>query len=94
MKLRLYSIYDKKTKIHFPPMYCHNRGDAMRTLERTFSKPGTVQHDYPEDYQIYDVGEFDDATGQVTGQSLDFVCELTDILGKPENESSETQAQG
>jgi len=81
MKLRMITLFDKKTKIHHPPFFAHNRADAIRSIENNLSKEGTLFNKYPDDYQVYDTGEFDDTSGQVQGQQLDFICELSDIIG-------------
>ena len=84
MKLKLFTIYDKKTKVHTPPIHGHNRGQIYRQLEMDLKKGSSTIVHYPDDYQLYEVGVFDDQSGLVEGHSLDFVCEMSDIITQSE----------
>lgn len=79
--LKMYSIYDRKSKIHHPPNYCHNTAHAMRVFTSIFSQVEQVFNAYPEDFQIFEIGEWNDETGMVT--SLDkahLICSGTDLM--------------
>jgi len=38
-------------------------------------------HDFPNDFQIFELGEYDDATGAIMGeQNPTFICTVADLL--------------
>lgn len=66
MKLRMYSIFDKKSLIHHPPQFLYNTGHALRYFKSTVERQErSFMTDYPEDFDVYEVGSFDDQTGVV-----------------------------
>lgn len=82
MLIRMYSIYDKKVNVYQPPLFCHNAGDALRTCHMHFSNPETKVNKYPEDFDVYDIGEYDDQTGQLKPHTNpQFLSTAVDILG-------------
>jgi len=81
MILRMYSVYDIKSKIYHPPQFCHNAGHATRMFKQQFSKTGSVMHDFPNDFQIFECGAYDDSTCQVEAlQNPTLICTVADLL--------------
>lgn len=81
MILRLYSLFDIKSKVYHPPAFCHNTGHALRFFKTQIQKPGTIMADYPDDFQIYECGAYDDATCIIEGlQNPTLICTLADLL--------------
>lgn len=79
--LKMFCIYDRKSKIHHPPNYCHNTPHAMRVFKSIFAQKDSVFHTYPEDFQIFEIGQWDDATGLVTSlEKANFVCAGSDFV--------------
>lgn len=81
MKLKVYSVYDKKTRLYHPPSYCHNQEHAMRMFFQVMKGAGDTMSLYPEDFQIWELGTFDDSTGyiEVTKNPL-LICEVMDLV--------------
>lgn len=69
MILKMYSIRDAKAEIFNKPFYQATHGEAERSFRRTVSDENTMMHMYPEDFDLYYLGEYDDNTGKV--DSLD-----------------------
>lgn len=85
MKLRMYSIYDLKTEVFFPPLFAHNAGDAMRQLSIRASDPNSMFNRFPEDYRLYDIGDFDDVSAKIEYPNApSFICNVTDVVKKKE----------
>jgi len=81
MILRMYSVYDIKSKIYHPPQYCHNTGHATRMFTSQFQKAGSVMHDFPNDFQIFEVGSYDDQTAELEGlKNPTLVCSVADLI--------------
>lgn len=60
----LYSIRDIKGD-YFSPRIEQNEPSAIRSFAFTVNTPGTTIHSFPEDYQLFRVGDFDSDTGRL-----------------------------
>lgn len=67
MELQVYSIYDQKTKVFNTPFYSSTHGEAERNLRSTVNAPQGLVSQYPEDYDLYHLGSYDDSTGTFQG---------------------------
>lgn len=83
MVLEMFSVYDLKTMIYHPPMYCHNRGHMMRVfIESATKEPGGLFVKYADDFHLFAVGSFNDHDGKlVPKEPAEFVCSAADLLG-------------
>lgn len=73
MKTEAYSIYDLKAKIFTPPFFMRSRGEAIRAFTTTANDTTNNVGKFPEDFQLYQVGEYDDTTGKLTPTTLDSI---------------------
>ena len=65
MLSKVYSVRDKKTEMFNPPFYQATHGEAERSFHRLVNDPKTNINQFPEDYDLYYLGEFDDNKGQL-----------------------------
>lgn len=67
MTQKLFSILDSKGKMFNRPFTAITHGDAERTFQSTVnhSDPQNLIHQYPEDFDLYYVGDFDPTTGKI-----------------------------
>jgi len=87
--MKMYSVYDIKSKIYHPPTLCHNTGHATRMFTSIFSKPGSVMNEFPHDFQIFEIGAFDDQTSVIeTLVNPTFVCSVADLITPAPEETS------
>lgn len=98
MLKKLYTVYDVKTQYHNPPVACFNDHDAMRQFATILQGRPTIFQQYPEDFWIFEVGQFDDSSGEVKALSkMNKLCTLADLRdrleGKEKNEDN-TSALG
>lgn len=69
MELRVYTIRDAKGEVFHPPFYKKTHGEAERDFQ-TLVRDGKSQvNQYPEDFDLYYLGTYDDYTGKLS--SLD-----------------------
>lgn len=57
-----YSVYDDASKSYSDPLFFVNDDVAIRAFTATV-KPGSLLFDYPEDYTLVRVADFDPNTG-------------------------------
>jgi len=67
--MRIFTVYDTKAAIYGQPFYAVTDGIALRMFSDAVNNnsPDNALNRYPEDFTLYYIGEFDDATGSVTG---------------------------
>ena len=66
---KIFSIRDQKGEIFHPPFYKTTHGEAERDFQTTVNDEKSMLNKYPEDFDLYYLGEYDDQTG--TFDSLD-----------------------
>lgn len=91
MILRMYSVYDIKSKIYHPPQFCHNAGHALRMFQSQFSKSGSLMNEFPQDFQIFELGAYDDSNGSIEGlQNPTCICTVADLVSKIKEDQNGT----
>jgi len=65
--LRLYTIRDSKGDFYQSPFPQKTHGEAERSFATLVNDPKTNIFNYPEDYDLYYLGEFNDKTGKFEG---------------------------
>ncbi len=63
MRLRAFSIFDQKAKAYMSPFFMSEVGMATRSFTDMVNKDDHPLGAHPEDYVLYEVGQFDDSTG-------------------------------
>lgn len=72
MKLQLVSVYDAKAEVYSPPIAVPTLGMAERSFADEVNNPQSQYNKHPEDYTLFHLGEYDDATGVVTNRDTPF----------------------
>lgn len=61
MLLKVFTVYDSKAEAYLQPFYGKSRGEALRSfIEAANDKQSNIGK-YPEDFTLFDLGEFDDS---------------------------------
>lgn len=63
MELKAYSIRDSKAEIFNPPFYKKTHGEAERDFQTLCKDEKSTPAQYPEDFDLYFCGTYDDQTG-------------------------------
>lgn len=69
MQLKMYSIRDAKGEIYHPPFFKNTHGEAERDFTQLVRDPKTQPGQFPEDFDLYHLGTYDNQTGKLA--SLD-----------------------
>lgn len=83
MEMKVFAVFDIKAKAYMQPFFGGNAGSAMRAFGDEVVKDGSPIGRHPEDYQLFELGLFNDNTGVLSGlpnakvlcTALDFVKE-------------------
>lgn len=65
MTLKIFAIYDAKTEAYHQPFFLQTKGQAIRAFSDAANDPKTEFSRHPEDYTLFEIGEYDDQTGSV-----------------------------
>lgn len=60
----MYSVRDAKAEIFNPPFFNKTHGEAERNFKQLSKDDKSMVGQYPEDYDLYYLGEYDDNTGK------------------------------
>lgn len=63
MMLKMYSIRDAKAEIFNTPFYKKTHGEAERDFKTLVNDVKASINAYPEDFDLWYLGEYDDLTG-------------------------------
>lgn len=63
--LKMYSVRDSKTEVFNSPFFNHTHGEAERNFRTLVNDEKSQPGMYPQDYDLYYLGEYDDQTGKL-----------------------------
>jgi len=81
MKHKVFSVFDDKAKAYLPPFFLHTSGMAFRAFQDACRDEGHQFCKHPEDYVLFEIGEFDDVKGVLTGLTPHSVV-VTGVVAK------------
>lgn len=73
MMTKVFALFDSKAAVFSTPFFMQNEGTALRSFMDFVNDPQTMVNKHPEDFSLFLVGEFDDASGflkEVSHQNL------------------------
>lgn len=83
MKLKVFSVFDSKVGAYMAPFFMRSSGEAIRAMINTARDTQSQFFKFPDDYTLFEIGSFDDATAKFdmpsTPFSLGLVSELLSL---------------
>jgi len=79
MIVKVYAIFDKKVGTFMMPFNASHAQIALRSFEQALNSKDTVFNTYPEDFSLWQLGDFNDETGEYSkshahiGEGCEFV---------------------
>lgn len=67
MILKAFSVRDAKAEVFHTPFYKKTHGEAERDFTTLVRDDKSQLRQFPEDYDLYYLGEYDDQTGKFEG---------------------------
>jgi len=65
MTTKIYSIRDQKAEFFNNPWFAKTHGEAERNFRSLVNDPKSMVSQYPLDYDLYYLGEYDTNTGKI-----------------------------
>jgi len=70
MKLKVFTVYDVKIGAYAKPFLMITKGEALRGWLDVVNDPSTNFNKHPEDYTLFEIGEWDDQTAMFTNERV------------------------
>lgn len=64
MKQIIFSVYDRRAEVYLPPFYHATVGSALRDFEGAVNHKDSQLNIFPEDFDLMELGTFDNTTAQ------------------------------
>lgn len=77
MKL-LIALYDRATEAHAPIMTVNTRAEAIRSFRQAVNDPQTPINNNPTDFELYQLGTYNDQTGVITATERELIGRAED----------------
>lgn len=68
--MKLFAVRDVKGDSFSAPLCCPTRGIALRGFSDACATPGSDFNKYPEDYQLYEIGEYEPNSATIKALAL------------------------
>lgn len=83
MKMCVFAVYDKAVSLFMSPIFMRSEAEAVRALRVAMAGDHAFTQS-PDDYALYDLGEFDEAQGLFTHHDAAspprLVCQLRQFV--------------
>lgn len=66
MILKMFSVRDAKAEVFHPPFFKKTPGEAERDFQQLTLDEKSLVAKYPEDYDLWYLGEYDDNSGKMS----------------------------
>lgn len=80
MILKIYTVRDSKAGSYLQPFCAQNVGVAVRMVTATARDPESMFNQFPGDYDLYEVGEFDQQIGRVSESKPEYIGKVVDFI--------------
>lgn len=67
MKMIVFAIHDTKAQVFMQPFFSVNTQTGQRAFAAAVNEPDSLMHKYPQDYALFEIGEYDDVKGDIDG---------------------------
>lgn len=80
MKIFAYVLHDITSETHTYPFFASNNQVAKRITQNMVKQPGSIIYDNPEDFRLYCIGTYDDATALFEHCEKQFICRANELI--------------
>jgi len=81
MDHKTFSVFDDKANCFMPPFFQHTTAMAQRVFADAVRQTDHPFHKNPDDYTLYEIGTFDDASGQIMpSKKIQMIASASEIL--------------
>ncbi len=85
MKTNIYAIKDLNADYFMQPMFMRTDAEAKRTFEIAIKNPDSFLYQFPNQFDLWNIGSYDDATGKILNDKIKWLCNGNDFARKDDN---------
>lgn len=78
--MKLYSVFDMKSASYGPLVAYHTDGEAARAVALVLREKGSAISEFPADFNLTCLGNWEPQTGELTGDEPRVVCNLQALV--------------
>lgn len=82
MKIQYYCIRDIKSNTFNRPFGGLTVEQVKRSIYSSIAQGNSEIAQFPEDFELYLIADFDDKTGVITGQTPAMICNIREIVAQ------------
>jgi hypothetical protein len=77
--MRIFAVFDVKTAVYGLPFFAPTIAAAVRSLGDAVKSPDKTSDvaRHPEDFRLYDLGEYDEVSGEVSAKKPAFIIDCS-----------------
>lgn len=75
------ALYDRAIDAYGPALTYHTRNEAIRQFKDAANEKGGNINKSPTDYELWQIGTYDDNTGELTPNDRERVARAEDLIG-------------
>lgn len=92
MIYKVFSVHDKAVQAFLPPFFCRSKGEAIRSFSEAANDPQRFAR-HAVDYDLVELGEFDDNSGLFSGSGPNRVIGAVECLADRDDGVSQGEAR-
>ena len=77
---QLIAVYDFKSAAYARPVAVPADGAAIRSFQDAVNDKSTAYAKHPEDYQLFNIGTYDDITGEIISKKPALLTQASSLL--------------
>lgn len=78
--MKIFSIRDSAVGAYLRPFYVPSKGAAIRGFTDEVNRKDSEMGAHPSDYELYEIGEFDEVGGALLGLAPVLIIRAKDVL--------------
>lgn len=83
MIIKVFAVFDNKAASFGSPIFCVNRGIALRDFSDVCADPKSKLCVHPDDYALHELGAYDSNSGFITSHKTpDFIVSASDVISQ------------
>lgn len=90
--MQMFAIYDKAISGFMTPFFLQAKGEAIRQFLDAAQDPETPVAKHPEDFQLFYLGHFDNASGEFVNEGPDKLITGLDVIYENSQKSVDTDS--
>lgn len=85
MKTNIYAIRDLNADYFMQPMFMRTDAEAKRAFQVAVSNPDSLLSQFPSQFDLWYIGSYDDATGEILNDKVKLLCNGNDFARKDDD---------